>query len=109
KRVRYTLQHANEQGLQPADYTSPLIDSEVDGQNGNAAAAYDIELTAALLRYAHDVRIGRLRPAAVYNDVDLPPKHYDAVTDLSSALQSNSLDSFLDDLPPSRPEYRRLA
>src|SRR6476620_1118700 len=108
KRVRYALQHAYEQGLRPARYASALIDSDTVPAKGNAAAAYDIEMTAAILRYAHDARTGRFEPTQAYKDIDLPPRHFDASTGLSAALRHNSLDSFLDELPPSHLEYRRL-
>src|ERR1041385_1178922 len=109
QRARYALQHAYEQGLRPADYTSVLSDEDAASAKGNGAAAYDIEMTAGVLRYANDVRAGRLQPAQVYKDVGLPQQRYDGASGLNAALRRNSLDSFLDTLPPSHPEYRRLA
>ena len=56
KRVRYTLQHAYEQGLRPSDYQTLLPDSDAAQESGDPTAAYDIAMSTALLRYSHDVR-----------------------------------------------------
>jgi len=108
KHVRYTLEHAYEQGLRPSDYQILLPDSDAAQESGDAAAAYDIAMSTALLRYAHDVRTGRFAPSDIYNDVDLPPQRFDAARQLNSALRHSSLDDFLGSLPPAHVEYRGL-
>jgi murein L,D-transpeptidase YcbB/YkuD len=108
KRVLYALQHANEQGLRPSDYDSPQIEADLDQPAADTAADYDIAMSTAFLRYAHDVRVGRFVPADVYKDVDLPPQHFNAGAELNEALRHNSLDEFLDSLPPAHAEYHDL-
>ena len=77
--ARAALGLAHEQGLRDADYKLP---KSVSAKPGAEAAQYDIVLTGAVLRYAHDVRVGRVRPIQVYEDVELPAANFDAAADL---------------------------
>ena len=106
--VRATLRKAGEQGLRTADYAATASRWNAAPAAGREAAEYDLSLTADLLRYAQDVRVGRKRPRDVYRDVDLPKSDFDAAQALNEALQRHSLTEFLADLPPPHPEYRRL-
>ena len=106
--VRAALRKADEQGLRPADYAATASRWNTAPAAGREAAEYDLALTADLLRYAQDVRVGRKRPRDIYRDVDLPKSDFDAARALNEALQSHSLTKFLADLPPPHPEYRRL-
>jgi len=62
-------------------------------------------MTTSLLRYAYDVRIGRVDPTQVYRDADLLPRQYDAVAALSAAVQNDSIAQYLADLPPRYAGY----
>ena len=106
--VRATLRKADEQGLRAADYAATAWRRDAAPAAGREAAEYDLSLTADLLRYAHDVRVGRTRPRDIYRDVDLPKSDFDAAQALNDALLHHSLTEFLRDLPPPHPEYRRL-
>jgi murein L,D-transpeptidase YcbB/YkuD len=106
REVRVVLARAGEQGLREDDYklsrdASPLTPEEVAG--------YDLALTEAVLRYSRDVRTGRVQPNAVYEDIELPALGFDAAAALTKALANHGIAKFLADLPPSHPEYRRLA
>jgi len=108
--VRAVLARAHEQGLSDADYKLSRNDSgSAAGSDSTEAAQYDIALTEAVLRYAHDLRTGRTEPNAIYEDVELPAKRLDAAGDLTKALANHGIAKFLADLPPPHPEYRRLA
>src|ERR1700674_2881280 len=65
--VRAILARAHEQGLRDEDYK--LTGDNPPRASGSAAAAYEISLTSAVLRYAHDLRTGRVQPKSVYDDV----------------------------------------
>jgi murein L,D-transpeptidase YcbB/YkuD len=104
--VRRVLGRADAQGLRISDYTLPT--GELPSPDLEAAR-YDIALTAAVLRYARDVRTGRFRPGDIYSDVGLPARVYDAPAELNRALGAASLPRYLADLPPQHPEYGRLA
>jgi murein L,D-transpeptidase YcbB/YkuD len=71
-------------------------------------ASYDVSLTEAVIRYAHDLRVGRVRPHDIYKDVDLPAADFDASAALALALRTGSVNAFLSDLPPPHQEYRWL-
>jgi len=104
--VRAALGVAHEQGLRDDDYRLPRSSA---ARAGVDAAQYDIAITGAVLRYARDVRIGRIRPTQVYDDVELPAPAFDVAGELSESLSQNRLADFFVRLPPAHPEYRRLA
>ena len=108
--VRAVLARAHEQGLSDDEYKSSRDGSGLaPGSEGAEAAGYDLALTDAVLRYARDVRTGRVQPSAIYEDAELPAARFDAVADLNQALANHGIAKFLAALPPTHPEYRRLA
>lgn len=104
REINAVLAHAHEQGLRDDEYQI----RRAARAPGVQAAQYEVALTDALLRYAHDVRSGRFRPAEIHTDVLLPVVTTDTVKDLSQAVTNRSLAQYLADLPPVHPEYRRL-
>jgi murein L,D-transpeptidase YcbB/YkuD len=106
-----TLRSAERHGLRSTDYTANIPAEPPVSAEENAI--YDVALTVSFLKYAHDVRLGRLRPGEVYKDVDLPVQHYDAAASLADAVEEDAEDGdfgdFLKSLPPPHPEYFRLA
>jgi murein L,D-transpeptidase YcbB/YkuD len=107
--VMSVLAHATSQGLDASHYAGAASRWQAAPPPGDEAAAYDIYLTADLLRYASDVRQGQLNPRQVYKDVSLPVESFDAAETLNQALINHRLEEFLVDLPPPHPEYRALA
>jgi murein L,D-transpeptidase YcbB/YkuD len=107
-RVRQVLDHAHDQGLRSADYTTQLALWPDAPPPGPDAAKYEVALTAALLRYASDVRVGRIAPKDVYRDVGLPSQEFNAAASLANALNKDALDTFFDGLPPLHPAYHLL-
>jgi murein L,D-transpeptidase YcbB/YkuD len=103
------LGRAEDQGLRSADYLSSGVDWQSHPKRGREEAQYDIALTAAVLRYAHDVSVGRTRPNAIYKDVKLPIPSFNSVDALITMLRGRSIAASLADLAPSHPQYRRLA
>jgi murein L,D-transpeptidase YcbB/YkuD len=97
--------HADAEGLNPADYPVEPLPQRATGK---AAAAWDMQLTRAFLKYAKDVRIGRLPPGKVYANIEITPPAFDAAAELEAALKSGSLAKFIASLPPPRPEYAFL-
>jgi murein L,D-transpeptidase YcbB/YkuD len=107
KDIRAVLARAQDQGLRSEEYTLPQHD--LAPAPGPKAAEYEIALTDAVLRYARDVKTGRVRPDDVYTDVLLPASGFAPITDLTAALNAHAVSDFLANLPPSHPEYRQLA
>ena len=65
-------------------------------------------MTDSLLRYARDLRSGRVRSVEVESDAGLPSVGFDYGGALTDALANGTLPSFLGDLAPKHPEYERL-
>ncbi len=103
--ARAVLTRAHEQGLSDKDYALP---GDGPAAPGAKLAQRDIAFSDAVLRYARQVRAGRINPDAVYNDVSVPPPAFDAAQGLDGALKNATLDRFLAGLPPPHPEYRAL-
>jgi murein L,D-transpeptidase YcbB/YkuD len=102
--IEAVLARAHEQGLRDADYRVP----PAVPMPGNDAAAFEIRLTDAVLRYARDVRVGRIGRNAVYDDVGLPAAKFDPAASLAEARNADTLSAFLAGLPPPDPEYGLL-
>jgi murein L,D-transpeptidase YcbB/YkuD len=100
------LAQAADHGLDPARYH--VLDVSPGGQPASALDR-ELRLTDALLRYARDVRLGRVRPGAIEHDWDIRPPAFDLVADTAAALESDRFEGWLAALPPGHPGYRRLA
>lgn len=98
--ARSRLGSADQDGLDPSEYRT---------DDRTPSAAGDILLTDAVLRYARDLRTGRVPVLDRGNDVSLPAPQIDLVHGLSEAIAKNTVAQFLDAQKPSEPEYGRLA
>lgn len=98
------MQNAEAEGLKAEDYA---LDSEKPTHK-NTAASWDVQLSTTFLRYARDLRTGRIAANEAYADVDLPPQDFDAPEELNNALKNDALERFLAALAPQRPEYAFL-
>jgi len=103
--ARMALARAEDQGLTPSDYA---MRRRSGGNSPQQTADGDVEFTRNVLRYARDVRTGRLPPNAIYRDVGLPEADFDPVAALVGALRDGAFQVFFSDLPPPRAEYRHL-
>ncbi len=98
-----TLTAADLHGLQPKDYLPAGLAS-----GANLTAAQNVALGEGLLRYAHDVRIGRMDPDQFPELWQVRPAAYDPAADLAKALAENRLQAWLDSLPPRYSGYTAL-
>lgn len=91
------LQAADRQGLSPQDYLpEPAADS--------------LALTRSLLRYVHDVQVGRLTPRALPALWCVQPAPYDPTPELAKALAEGRLQALIDAQPPrATPAITRCA
>lgn len=106
--VQETLRDAGREGLDPADYHAVEMARAGNPIVARDPSRFELLLTDGLLRYAHDVRLGRIPPNAVDSDVELPVQAFDAVAGLQAALERGTLRQFLADLPPPHSEYGAL-
>jgi murein L,D-transpeptidase YcbB/YkuD len=105
--LQAALAQASADGLNAADYrVVPMVG--YGAATNWLDAEKDVLETNAALRYANDLRDGRPGLREVDDDVELPVDYFDAVHEVSLALQSRSLSAFLAGLAPSHPEYAQL-
>ena len=106
--VQAMLKNAPAQGLDAGAYDLGATVMHDRAASSAGGALYDVALTDALLRYAHDVQFGRVRPAAVYRDIELPKRRGDDPAALARDLDNGTIESFITGLSPDHPEYRGL-
>ena len=100
---------ARDQGLTPAHYGVPSLRRRAEPATPEAALERELLLTDGLLRYAVDVRAGRLRPAAAQPDWGIPPPdREEPVRPLAEAIEAGTLAEWLESLPPPYEGYTRL-
>jgi murein L,D-transpeptidase YcbB/YkuD len=97
--ARALLAAAEDEGLHSEDYAVAA---------GDGSDADELALSRALLRYGHDLHDGRLRPASVYTDVELPAPRFDAAAALQRAVRSRDLGTYATAVAPPHAEYERL-
>lgn len=98
-------------GLEPANYPADFLRALWEG----AAAAppsrlAEIELwfTAHFLRFAEDLKTGRVVPRMVHPEAYMPRKAIDGVNVLKALQQLGDAAVFFDAWEPYNPTYRRL-
>ena len=97
------LRAANLHGLDPKAYLPADLAEGADLSAEQAAA-----LTAGILAYARDVRVGRMETAEFPAMWALRPAPYDPAPDLLAALSTSRLQAWLDSLPPRYSAERML-
>jgi murein L,D-transpeptidase YcbB/YkuD len=103
------LRGARDHGLVPAHYGLAALRRRAEPASLAMAVQRELLLTDALLRYAVDVRAGRLRPASAQPDWDItPPDRGDPVRELAEAVEAGTLGAWLEGLPPPHAGYVRL-
>ena len=98
-----TLRAADLHGLQPKAYLPEGL-----ADNGDLSPAQQTALTDGLLRYAHDVRIGRMDAEDFPANWALRPAPYDPAPELAAALAADRLQAWLDGLQPRYSGYSAL-
>lgn len=66
------------------------------------------QITAALLRYARQLHVGRMDPSDFPKDWGVRPGPYDPRPSLAAAVRDNRLDAWLASLPPPYAGYAAL-
>ena len=101
--LRAVIARASDHGLRPDDYHAGALD-------GLPGCDWRSELLAtdAWLAYADDLYGGRIDPAAVEPDWNLPRPRLDAAAALRNALAAGALAASLNSLAPQDAEYRAL-
>jgi murein L,D-transpeptidase YcbB/YkuD len=97
------LRAADLHGLQPKAY---IPDGLAEG--GALTPQQQKALADGLLRYARDVRIGRMEPGEFPQLWAVRPTPYEPSADLTKALGEGRLQAWLDSLPPRYSGYAAL-
>jgi len=117
KELVLTIQRADDEGMNTADYhfdliRSLLIDLVKEGgwQDGDAPmlARLEILCTDAFLTYAAHLTYGRFNPKAVYKIWQMPLDNIDPVALLNEAVASGQVGLALHNLAPRHPIYAQL-
>lgn len=106
--VLVVLEHASDEGLDPADYHVTSLVMGSPSMPAKTVAKRDLLLTDGFLRYAHDLRLGRIAPNEVYDDISLPAQRFDALSALEASLRKNDFAELIAELAPRHREYARL-
>lgn len=98
------LADADLQGLRPRDY----LPQDFPTTASSLTPAQSQTLTAGLIRYAREVRVGRLGADQFPNLWGVRPAAYEPHADLAKALAEDRLQAFLDKQPPAYSGYHAL-
>jgi murein L,D-transpeptidase YcbB/YkuD len=102
------LQGAGADGLNPEAFHTSALAGIQTLATPSAAAAYDIRVSAALIRYATNLRRGAVDPGDADKMVGIVRSGFDPASTLAAALAASGLKAWLDSLPPDHPEYAEL-
>ncbi len=114
QRVLARLRDVAEDGLEPGEYRVDELGRQAVGLDAGEpfsavdAAAFDVGLTASVLRYFRHLHLGRVSPRALGFHLDHAIEPHDFPERLQSALSSHSYDRVVAELRPPFAQYRGL-
>lgn len=103
-----TLQKAGEHGLEPGDYHIDALQALPAADGIMDRANRDLLLSDAFLRYAADMRMGRIRIDQIENDWLIKPTPFDAAAALAAIGSPDDMRQALAGLPPASADYQHL-
>ena len=101
-----TLSHADELGLEPADYLVPSLKADMSPQ---AQAEAELKISAAVLNYARQAQVGRISFTRVDADIAFKQEAPDPEKVLEKLAVANDAGKALDGYNPPQPEFSRCA
>jgi murein L,D-transpeptidase YcbB/YkuD len=108
----WVLRQAALQGLDPRDYGADALQAQMRAGAFDAAAfdvaAFDVALTAAMLHYLADLRVGRVRSEYHTRKFDPRLKQYDPVERLRTGLAGGKLQAAVRAAEPGLQQYGRV-
>lgn len=106
--VLETLEKSPRHGLVSADYHVEALKARMERQEHADLIVLDLMLTDGLMRYANDVRAGRVSPRQVPGEQYTRAQAIDAVASVVQAASAVDLSVALAALPPKSPVYQGL-
>ena len=114
QRVLARLRGVAEDGLEPGEYRVEELGSLAVALDGGEpfsavdAAAFDVGLTASVLKYLRQLHLGRVSPRALGFHLDHAIELHDFPAVLRSVLNGRSFDDVVAELRPAFAQYRGL-
>lgn len=107
--LREALLAADTHGLNSAEYWTPALELQFQSLAPATAEDFERAATAALMKYASDLSVGRVNPQSVGDEVKLAKRTL-SIDALSAAMKNASapLSESLEVLAPRWPAYRNL-
>lgn len=103
----WVLRQATLQGLNPLDYGTDALERQLRGGEADSAG-FDVALTAAMLHYLADLRVGRVRSEYHTQLPDKRLRQYDPVERLRAGLAAGKLQAAVQAAEPPLPQYGRV-
>lgn len=104
--MRRALDQAGDQGLDAKALTPPGLDALLASPEADKRKRGEAALQAAVLRYAKQVRSGRLDARDFDDEWALRPAAFDPKPVLEAALAQNGVAAWLASLPPQHAGYK---
>ena len=104
----HVILHAEDEGLDPADYYLEKIRRYWDSKTAEESIHLELLLTAALYRYSNDVYSGRFNPHDLDTDWHIQNSTLDVDGLLADVARKKSIKSLLNTLPPQHSGYQLL-
>ena len=114
QRVLARLREVAEDGLEPGEYRVEELGQQAaalaadEPFSAGDAAAFDVGLTASVLKYFRHLHLGRVNPRALGFHLDHAIEPHDFPERLRSALSTHSYDRVVAELRPPFAQYRGL-
>ena len=102
------LARSHRQGLLPSDYNAKSLRARLRVKAIDRLAELEVDLSRALVAYAHDVYTGRVDPQTVSRSIHLNPRAPTSSQILFGADQALSIKAYAEKLQPDTTHYRRL-
>lgn len=99
------IKKADSYGLDASQFSLPDLAS---GASADAQADAEIKLSAAVLKYAHHARGGRINPLALSNILDMKPPLKDPAVVMTEIAASSTPDAYLRGLHPKHADFEKL-
>jgi murein L,D-transpeptidase YcbB/YkuD len=99
------LAHADQVGLDPSDYPTPMFKSDM---SADQLAEAELKLTDSALTFARHAQTGRISFTRVSNDISFKEVAPEPSEVLSKLAQSDDAGKVLDAYNPPQPEFKAL-
>lgn len=107
-----SMNGASSEGLEPSDYRLAPVVASLTGPTPETSlstlVSTDIAISAILLRYATDVRLGRIPPSPIELQRNGLPRSVDAIVLLNDAARASHPQGFIAALAPTDSLYVNL-